>query len=81
MSYLFYGGIFISPTEVETLRAAAYKYYKLDPIRKGRVKPHVMMMTRTKVAGNLPGRRIANQEQLATYLRRGDVHSRWRCDV
>ena len=81
MTYLFYGGIFISPTDEETLRAAAYKYYKLDPFRKGRVKPHVMMMTRSKVAGNLPGRRIANQEQLATYLRRGDVHSRWRCDV
>ena len=73
MSYLFYGGVFISPTEVETLRAAAYKYYNLNPIRHPGYKPHVMMMTRSKVAGNLPGRRIANQEELAMYLRRGKV--------
>ena len=73
MSYLFYGGIFISPTEVETVRAAAYKYYHLDPIRRSGSLPHVMMMTRSKVAGNLPGRRIANQDELSMYLRRGTV--------
>ena len=56
MSYLFYGGIFLSPTEVETVRAAAYKYYNLDPVYREGKLPRVMLMTRAKVAGNLPGR-------------------------
>ena len=68
MSYLFYGGIFISPTEVETIRAAAYKFYKLDPIRKPKTLPHVMLMTRSNVAGNLPGRKIANELEVELYL-------------
>ena len=60
MSYLFYGGIFLSPTEVETIRAAAYKFYRLDPVHASGPIPHVMLMTRSLVAGNLPGRKIAN---------------------
>ena len=68
MSYLFYGGIFISPTEVETIRAAAYKFYKLDPIRKPKTLPQVMLMTRSNVAGNLPGRKIANELEVELYL-------------
>ena len=70
MSYLFYGGIFTSPTEVETIRAASYKFYDLDPIRPKGSLPRVMLMTRANVAGNLPGRKIANQKELSLYLRR-----------
>lgn len=69
MSYLFYGGIFLSPTEVETVRAAAYKYYHLDPVYHEGKLPRVMLMTRAKVAGNLPGRKIANQNELSLFLR------------
>lgn len=69
MSYLFYGGIFLSPTEVETVRAAAYKYYHLDPVYREGKLPRVMLMTRAKVAGNLPGRKIANQNELSLFLR------------
>ena len=71
MSYLFYGGIFTSPTEVETVRAASYKFYKLDPVRKRNQLPRVMLMTRANVAGNLPGRMIGNKDELSLYLRRG----------
>ena len=71
MSYLFYGGIFTSPTEVETVRAASYKFYKLDPVRKRNQLPRIMLMTRANVAGNLPGRMIGNKNELSLYLRRG----------
>ena len=68
MSYLFYGGIFLSPTEVETIRAAAYKFYHLDPVHASGPIPHVMLMTRSMVAGNLPGRKIANELEVELYL-------------
>ena len=71
MSYLFYGGVFTSPTEVETVRAASYRFYKLDPVRRKGQLPRVMLMTRANVAGNLPGRMIGNKDELTLYLQRG----------
>lgn len=84
MSYLFYGGIFLSPPRSRRCAPAAYKYYHLDPVYHEGKLPRVMLMTRAKVAGNLPGRKIANQNELSLFLRQSKQWlysdgARWSC--
>ena len=61
MSYS-YGGVYTSVAEVDTIRAASYKYYGLTLPSMAVTSPHVLVLQREAVHGNLPGRVITNMD-------------------
>lgn len=68
ISSYFYGGVFTDMQEVDTLRAATYKHYSIDTLMKRTTLPTVLVMVREMVHGNLPGRAIANVEEVRHFF-------------
>lgn len=67
MSY-FYGGTFTSMSEADTLRSAAYKYYDISLPRRTLERPHVLVILREAIHGNLPGRAIENIAEVRSFF-------------
>lgn len=66
-----YGGVFTSVAEADTLRAASYKFYGYTLPSQSSMQftaPHVLMLQREAVHGNLPGRAIVNMEQIRRFF-------------
>ena len=67
MSYS-YGGVYTSVAEVDTIRAASYKYNGFTLPSMVLTSPHVLVLQREAVHGNLPGRVITNMEQVRRFF-------------
>ena len=67
MSY-FYGGIFTSFAEADTVRSATYKYYSISLPQQVLTKPQTLLILRESVHGNLPGRAIHNIDEVRSFF-------------
>ena len=70
ISSYFYGGVFTSIAEVDTVRSATYRYFNTRISFSSFTIPSVLVILREAVHGNLPGRAISNVDEVRQFFNR-----------
>ena len=67
--------MFTSIAEADTVRATAYKYYHISIRKHVFTVPKVLVMLREPIHGNLPGRGIANVNEVRSFFKHSTAYA------
>lgn len=69
ISHIAYGGIFLSQSQLDIMRASTYKFYNVQLSSRSYTLTRVVLIERENVNGNLPGRAIANIDEVRSFFK------------